>query len=409
MDLKGNGSLVHIAALLAGAASSGLGLVYPSPASHSISVDLDLSKFELSLFSSLSQLASIFGPTLANYFLYSFGRRSAFRVILFICFLSWMVLVLSRLHRFFCIVHRFLFGLSIGGFFTIIPVYVMELSPVDKRSVYGTVPQFFMAAGGLLSNFVGSFLDWLNLGLFCSLFPAIGFWLSFLLPESPVSSHIPARNVSAAESLFVRVHHKSLTTGLFLFFFQQLSGINPIQVNLSRLLKSRFGPTIASSSKCIAGFFAIPLISCLGRQNSWNLSCIGCCIFLCLLAYAAWSGIEALSVCACFGSLFSFCLGLGPIPGFVIPELFSDGLRSSAVSFMQTFNCLFAFLLTFAYPYSGDAIGYPATIGIMALSMIGSVIFGINALSEPGSVSAAKSPELLIATVFESSELAEEL
>jgi SP family facilitated glucose transporter-like MFS transporter 8 len=372
-------NFAHLSIILLGSICGGIGMIYPSPASHSIVLDLSLSKFELAVFNSVSQLASVLGPILANILLQELGRRNAHRIVLFISFCSWLLLSLSQpLHRFFCIAHRFLFGISLGGFFTVVPIYVMELVPIDRRSLYGPLPQFGIALGGLIVNLVGMFCDWFSLAVFCSCVPFLALMLSLFIPESPVSARARAREHDPdRESLFTVNHHRSLVLGSLLFLFQQFSGINPIQVNLSRLLQTKSGPTIAFSAKAIAAFISIPCVSYLGRQWTWIVSSIGCSLFLFVLVYSITKNMESLSVGACFGSLFAFSLGLGPIPSFIAPELFSDTLRSKGTSFLQMFNCSVSFLLTFAYPYVGDAFGYSTIFSILGLAMVGSGLFGL--------------------------------
>jgi MFS family permease len=365
-----------------------MGMVYPSPAAESLTRDVNFTHLEHNIFNSIGFLASIFGPMLASFFLAHFGRRFAYRILNLLCFLSWMLLLLTPSAKIMCFISRFTFGLSLGGYFAVVPVYVMELSPPDRRGVYGTFNQLSISFGGFFCSLFGSFVEWEWLALISSVVPLCGFILSFWVPDSPVSSHDPALvpNIDESEPISLFGHMKPLVLGFLLVFFEQFSGIHPIQLSLSRLLKSKFGPAIAASSKCIAGFACVPLVEYLGRKNIWNLSCLGSCIALVCLIYSVWCENESYSVISTFAYLFCYCLGLGPIPLFAIPELFSDAIRASASSLLMTMNCLLSFIITFAYPYSVGFFGYYVTLLILAGFLLLGLVFGLTLYPEVNEV-----------------------
>jgi predicted MFS family arabinose efflux permease len=200
-------------------------------------------------------------------------------------------------------------------------------------------------------------------------------------------------NVPVARRSLIRSESfRPIAIGFFFFFLQQFCGINPIQINLSQIMRSRFGPTIAASSKLIAGFFCASLIRRFGRKAVW---CAGCGIALFVLAYASSHQIELLAVASTFIYLFSFCLGLAPMPWFIIPELFDDDIRSNASSCLVTVNCLLTFAATFLYPIVGDAIGYPATFRSMGVLSFLGVAFGLLMIPDQPRAKVRSGDELL--------------
>ena len=283
----------------------------------------------------------------------------------------------------YALIHRGLVGFAMGGYATVIPLYIMEITPVAKRTVYGTMNQFGISFGVFLANLVGAFLSWRNLAIVGAAVPLIQILLSKLIPESPVFTEniksVEATISLPKESLCVCKNAKPLFVCSILLLFQQISGINPVQLNLSSLIKSRMGPTIAASSKLIAGFLCVPLLACAGRRVTWALSCFGCAISLFLLAFSHGT-MEQLSIGSAFSFLFSFCLGLGPMPWFIIPEMFDDSVRSEASSLLTSSWSIFSFAVTLLYPILCEFLGCQATLAAFGVFMVVGAVFGIYAI-----------------------------
>jgi MFS family permease len=361
----------------------GFGIVYPSPAGASLSADLGFTKFERNIFNSIMFLNSLLGPPFASSVANRWGRRAALRSTALVCAGSWILLLLSPyLHKSYAIVHRAILGLSQSGYFTIIPVYIMELSPAERRAQFGSFHQTGVNLGCFLCIFIGAFISWRDLASVAAMVSIGQFLLSFFLPDSPVSN----RDLSIRrKSLFRCEYLRPLLIGLLSFGFGQVSGITPIQFNLSQVMTSKMGPSIATSAQVIAGFFCAPLIRVFDRKVLWCLSCSGCTSSLWLLAHAMAHSIEGLAITSTFVFLFSFCVGLAPMPWFVVPELFDDEIRANAVGFMNMVGAVTRFCVTFMYSIVGDAIGYPNTFRIFGLITSLGIAFGIWILPEPQS------------------------
>jgi MFS family permease len=251
-----------------GSIAAGFAIAYPSPAGPTLAADLEFTTFERNMFNSIMPLASILGPMMTNSFLDHQGRRFALRMIALIHFLGWIILLFAPVsHKWCAIAHRGVLGLGQGGYYTVSPIYILELSPIELRSLYGSFHQASVSLGCFVCNLLGCFCGWWMLSLILCTAPLFQFVLSYVIIESPVSARkldIPLLN--DRKSLANRKYWRPLAIGLALCFLQQFAGISPIQVNLSQLMRSRLGPTIAASSKFLAGFFCAPLIRCLNRS-----------------------------------------------------------------------------------------------------------------------------------------------
>jgi MFS family permease len=337
-------------------------------------------------------LSSVLGPPFASLLANRWGRRTALRSIALVSFSSWIILLSSSyFHKWYAIAHRVILGISQSGYFTILPVYIIELSPVERRALFGSFHQTGVNLGTFLCIFIEAFISWRNLALVVAVVPINQFLLSFFLPDSPVSD----RNLSIRpRSLFSRAYLEPALLGLTSFALGQFSGIAPIHFNLSQLMTSKMGPSIAASAQFVAGFFCAPLIKVFGRKVVWCLSCFGCASALFLLAHAMAQRIEGLAIVATFIFLFSFCLGLTPMPWFIVPELFDGEIRARAMRFMNVMGAVMAFCVTFMYPIAGDAIGYPNTFRMFGFITSLGVAFGIWIFPEQQSAVAEPEPAL---------------
>ena len=368
--------------LAIGSVAHGFGIAYPSPVIPQIASHF--TKLELSIFNSITALVAVAGPYYVNYFMVRHGRKAGLRAVSTTAACAWLCL-LSNLFSFKirALLHRVVFGLAMGGYATIVPVYIMELSPVERRTVYGTLNQLGISLGVFLCYLIGAFVRWKALAVAGLMLPVLQLFASLVVPESPAYLHILHEHQGSVmhpqDRHFDRETWKSIFSGILLLLLQQLSGINPVQINMSNLMHAKTGPAIAASAKLIAGVVCVPLLSIFGREFVWVLSCIGCAMSLYMIGATSGRN-ETFVIIATFVFLFSFCLGLGPMPWFLIPEMFDDSVRPSATALLTTFSPLFAFLVTFAYPYSVDLIGCRTTFTILSITMVLGAVYGLSSI-----------------------------
>ena len=378
-------TLLHVLIIALGAVSHGFGIAYPSPAIPQIACYF--TKFELSIFSSITALVAVLGPSYANTFMVRYGRRMTLAIVAFTAVAAWgCILYPHGDFKTLALLHRALFGLAVGAYATIVPVYIMEISPSEHRTVYGTLNQLGISFGVFICYLIGAFVDWRFLAGVGMAIPGLVCLLARWLPESPAYLHMLQERGTVMHPQGKHFTHKtwgSIVTGILLLLLQQLSAINPVQVNMSHLMQTKVGPAIAASAKLVAGFVCLPMFGLLGRKLVWLVSCLGCAGSLYMIG-ASYERNEVVVIASTFVFLFSFCFGLGPMPWFLIPEMFDDSIRSAATAMLTTFSPLFSFLVTFIYPYAGDFLGFPTTFTILAVTMVFGGVYGLYAIqSQP--------------------------
>jgi len=107
----------------------------------------------LSLVSSMLTLAIIFGPILSIDVMRKLGR---FKAILLINVVSDLGLILCCVVNFPVLLFgRFLIGMAVGLAYSAAPLYIGELTPMEKRSTLTSIPGIALTLGLLVSFLVG--------------------------------------------------------------------------------------------------------------------------------------------------------------------------------------------------------------------------------------------------------------
>jgi MFS family permease len=327
-------SFLNVFTLMLSSQSLGFAIAYPSPAMLVLKDAMQFSAFEESLFGAITSLTAVCGPFVTSPILNAKGRRFTVQVIAAIFVASWIAMLFTTPGRkYFSHIHRALIGIAAGGVSSVVPMYIMELSPIDLRSIYGAMHQFGISFGIFFINFLGMWFDWYSLAIISLIIAATLTVSVAYVPESPTFH--PGGNSrpepKSQERLCSPQYFRYLMIGIMMMVFQQVSGVNAVLTNLGAILVSRSGPAMAASAQCFAVVCCITFIDKIGRVNAWAVSLFGSAASMLVLAFALRFGwAAAIATGAGFGFFFFFCFGLGPIPWFLPPEFFPDKLRATA-------------------------------------------------------------------------------
>lgn len=365
-------------------------LAYPSVACPVMEEEYKLTEFESGLFNAISSCTAMIGPFLTQLLLRFMGRRLAVHVISDCGVVFWLIHLATNGQRFWLgIVSRGLIGLVLGAYSAIIPMYIIELAPSESSGFFGSLNNLGIAFGIAILYILGQDIKYwiliiIGAGI-CLLLAA----LVWLVPESPASlEKISLSN----DKLCVKSNAKSLILGIMLMVFQQFSGINAILTNLVSLLSkaginigSGYASALASSAQIITIFTSGLIVDKIGRRIAWGISASGVTIFLILYSlslkfgWGAWASLAFI-----FLFLLFYGVGVGPIPWYIVPELFPSTVRSLATNIAAAANWATAFVVILGFNPMQTALGEVYTPIIFAgISLIG-CIFGIVLLKEPG-------------------------
>ena len=302
----------------------------------------------------------------------------------------------------FIIFGRFLLGLGVGLASMIVPLYIAEIAPAERRGALVSLNQLMITIGILLSYIVGVIFTpiegWrymFGVALIPALILGIGM---FMLPESPrwlfehgqiakartvlSRSRSPEEvdqefremeEIKELEEEQARVSYKELLApyvrpaliiGIGLAIFQQITGINTVIYYAPTILQNvgfSEGGAIAATAVGVGlvnvGFtiLAVRIIDRAGRRPLLIIGLIGMIISLALLglvfALGATSGAAGVLATVCLGLyIASFAISLGPVFWLMISEIYPLRIRGTAMSVASIANWGSNWLVALTFP-----------------------------------------------------------
>lgn len=385
-------TLLYIIALSLGTLSIGFGLSYYAA---SLSTCLDgfnlNTKFKKSIFNALAPIFASLSSPFVNLTIQRIGRKYSSMLASCIVVFGWILIAATNTScNALAYIGRAICGLGLGSVSTINPIYIAELSPIEVRGSYGVMSQLFTALGGTLIYFMGIWLNWRTIAIIAIIPPTVNILCLFFIPESPVFIKANSETTNEMKSLFHMKYLKAWLISLLVVIFQQFSGVNALQTNLTVIFENcriniepEIASVIVSFSKVITTACSTPLVEFFGRKITWWISSIGQGIFLIVLwANEKWIFSKILPVILLFFDLLFFGIGVGPIPWFIVPELFPDEVRGSAMGTIQAINWGLAALNVFIFPTMQESMTLAWVFFFYGSIMTASFFYGLFFLPE---------------------------
>eukprot|EP01135_Chromosphaera_perkinsii_P002670 Nk52_evm38s226 gene=Nk52_evmTU38s226 len=389
---------------------------------------INISDFQWSVFVSIFCIGGLFGGLSGGHLANKFGRKKLMifnTANLFIgtyCCVACINVIVFILGRLFL-------GLGCGIITMCVPMYLSEISPIRYRGAIGTLNQFGIVIGFVVSQVLGmpTFLGTEDLWVWLFIIPLGACVLTIvsfpLLPSSPVYLALKERHVQAEAALMAlrgsqvvvrsemeiissemrdeknqrhgedetpritgmkAVFESPLLTrvmiiGVGIHCAQQLSGINAILYYSTPIFESAGIPnpelaTVAiGTANVIATAVAVWLMDKAGRRVLLLLGFGLMTIVYCLLGLAMvyqdsspW--LRYMSVVACVFTMCSFAIGPGPIPWMITSEILPSNVRDAGVSGAVTMNWTCNFLIGLGFPFMRTLFGNGAFFPFAVLS-----------------------------------------
>lgn len=342
-----------------------------------------------------------------------FGRRKSMLFANILALLGGGLMGLSSLSRSYemIIIGRLIIGVFCGLCTGLTPMYIGEISPTAVRGAFGTLHQLGVVIGILiaqifgLESLLGSDLLW-PLLLALTIIPAVlqSIMLPFC-PESPryllivlnkeeearkalerlrghedVSDDVQEmkdeglkmsmeKKVTIIELFRSPVYRQPIVIAIILQLSQQLSGINAVfyystsifaDAGVTQPIYATIGAGVVNTVFTVVSLF---LVERAGRRTLHLIGLAGMavCALLMTIALALVSkdtpALSYLAIVAVFGFVASFELGPGPIPWFIVAELFSQGPRPAAMAVSGFSNWTANFLVGIGFPKLAEVLG----------------------------------------------------
>ncbi|XP_061440153.1 solute carrier family 2, facilitated glucose transporter member 3 isoform X2 [Rhineura floridana] len=375
-----------------------------------ISKNLLTSLWSLSV--AIFSVGGMIGSLSVGLFVNRFGRRNSMLLVNILAIAGGILMGFSKLAKAveMLIVGRFVIGLFCGLCTGFVPMYISEVSPTALRGAFGTLNQLGIVIGILVAQIfgleviMGTDSLWpLLLGF--TIVPAILQCAALpFCPESPrfllinkleeekaqavlqklrgvqdVSSDIQEmkeesakmsqeKKVTIPELFRSPSYRQAIIIAIALQLSQQLSGINAVFYYSTGIFKdagvkqpvyATIGAGVVNTVFTVVSLF---LVERAGRRTLHlvGLGGMAVCaavmtIALVLKGIVTWIGYISIIATLAFVALFE--IGPGPIPWFIVSELFSQGPRPAAVAVAGCSNWTANFLVAMLFPYAVELCG----------------------------------------------------
>ncbi|XP_038677770.1 solute carrier family 2, facilitated glucose transporter member 1-like [Scyliorhinus canicula] len=374
---------------------------------------------------SIFSVGGMIGSFSVGIFVNRFGRRNSMLMVNVLAFIGGAMMGFSKLLKSFemIILGRMIIGLYCGLATGFVPMYVGEISPTKLRGAFGTMHQLGVVIGILIAQIFGlealmGTVDLWPLLLGFTVFPSlIQCGLLLCCPKSPrfllinrneeeearavlqklwgitdVDADIQEmkeesrkmsleKRVTIGELFRSPVYRQPLIVAVVIHLSQQLSGINAVfyystdiftKAGVQEPIYATIGAGVVNTVFTVVSLF---LVERVGRRTLHLIGLAGMagCTLLMTIALGLLKSVPSLSylsIVAIFGFVAFFEIGPGPIPWFIVAELFSQGPRPAAVAVAGCSNWTSNFLVGMFFPLVEKACGSYVFIIFMVFLII---------------------------------------
>uniref|UniRef100_A0A2K5UYY5 Solute carrier family 2, facilitated glucose transporter member 1 n=1 Tax=Macaca fascicularis TaxID=9541 RepID=A0A2K5UYY5_MACFA len=339
-----------------------------------------------SLSVAIFSVGGMIGSFSVGLFVNRFGRRNSMLMMNLLAFVSAVLMGFSKLGKSFemLILGRFIIGVYCGLTTGFVPMYVGEVSPTALRGALGTLHQLGIVVGILIAQVFG--LD--------SIMGNEDLWLLLInrneenraksvlkklrgtadvthdLQEMKEESRqmMREKKVTILELFRSPAYRQPILIAVVLQLSQQLSGINAVfyystsifeKAGVQQPVYATIGSGIVNTAFTVVSLFVVERA---GRRTLHLIGLAGmagCAILmtiaLALLEQLPW--MSYLSIVAIFGFVAFFEVGPGPIPWFIVAELFSQGPRPAAIAVAGFSNWTSNFIVGMCFQYVEQLCG----------------------------------------------------
>uniref|UniRef100_A0A8C5A530 Solute carrier family 2 member 1a n=1 Tax=Gadus morhua TaxID=8049 RepID=A0A8C5A530_GADMO len=374
-------------------------------------------------------VGGIVGSFSMGLFVNRFGRRNSMLMANVLAFVAAAFMGLSKVAASWemLIAGRFIVGLYSGLSTGFVPMYVGEIAPTSLRGALGTLHQLGVVLGILiaqifgLEGLLGNASLWpLLLGFTCV--PAlVQCVLLPFCPESPRFLLINQNQESKARSVLEKLrgtedvrddmqemqeesrqmarepsvtipelfttpaYRQPIFIAIMLQLSQQLSGINAVfyystgiflRAGVPHPVYATIGAGVVNTAFTVVSLFIVERV---GRRSLHLVGLMGMAVSAVLITIAmalldqlSWMSYVSIAAIFCFVAFFE--IGPGPIPWFIVAELFSQGPRPAAMAVAGFSNWSANFLVGMGFQYVEQLCG-PYVFIIFTVLLLGFFVF----------------------------------
>ncbi|KAJ8942449.1 hypothetical protein NQ318_002661 [Aromia moschata] len=395
---------------------------------------------------SLINIGAMIGPFIFSFIAEKFGRRIGLLCIAIPHITAYITFAFAR-NVYLFYFGRLFGGISVGGGYTLLPMYMAEISEDSNRGFLSVSLIFFWSMGNLLPYAIGPFVSIMVLNLILACIP-ISFFIVFLLfgVETPYYWLKLNKPRKAQESLMTlrsldkkgvqkelehiqknfkreegghfsdiiknRGLRKALIISLLLIIFQQLSGVNAVGFYLQSIFEASGTDIPSDISSLIYGFailitcfIPIGLVSRFGRRTLHMVSCVGVSLSIVLIGIFFYlhdstdidiNRISWLPIFSLLMYVFTFSIGVAVIPWTLSSELFPVNVKQISASAVSTTCWITSFIVTKFFNDMNTLMGRAGTFWFFTGCTVVACVFTIFFVPETKGKSFREIQDLLL-------------
>ncbi|MFJ1450451.1 sugar porter family MFS transporter [Bacillus halotolerans] len=392
---------------------------------------LNLTPVTEGLVTSMLLLGAAFGALLCGKLADRYGRRKMILNLSFLFFLASLGTAIAP-NVLTMVIFRFLLGLAVGGASSMVPAFLAEMAPYEKRGRMVTQNELMIVGGQFLAYVFNAILGvamadtghvWRYMLVLCAIPALILFASMLMVPESPrwltskgkKSEALRVlkliRDEKRAEAEFKEIQaaavkdsnvekasikefstpwlRRLLWIGIGVAIVNQITGVNSIMYYGTQILQeSGFGTKAALIANIGNGLISVIAVIIgiwlVGRVNRRPILMIGLsgtttallfiAIFSIVFDGSAALPYIVLSLTVLFLAFMQGCVG--PVTWLVIAEIFPQRVRGLGSGISVFFLWILNFIIGFAFPIMLSSAGLSFTffifvaLGILAIGFV---------------------------------------
>lgn len=381
---------------------------------------------------SLVTIGAMVGPLPFSFIAEKFGRKIGLLGIAVPHIIAYVSMAFAtNIYIFY--IGRILGGLSMGGAYTLVPMYIAEVSQDSNRGAMSQTLNVFTSIGNFLPYAIGPFTSIMWFNIILAFIPTFSFFMFlFFGPETPHYLVSVGEVDKAEKSLMflrsldkkevevelhsIRAHLKTDEDGHFsdlfktaglrkallicvlLIIAQELCGFCAITFYLQPIFETvgaQIAPDIAALivglSMLGSSFLPILLIDRMGRRFLTIFSCFG--MFISLTVIGTFFYLKDFTdvdvkplffvlILSLIFYIFSFNFGICSVPWTLTSEMFPSKVKHISASVVTCFCWITSFVVTKFFNDMNNAMGRSGTFWFFAASCLATAIFSIIYIPE---------------------------
>nr|XP_024642915.1 solute carrier family 2, facilitated glucose transporter member 3 [Macaca nemestrina] len=314
-----------------------------------------------SLSVAIFSVGGMIGSFSVGLFVNRFGRRNSMLIVNLLAVTGGCLMGLCKVAKSveMLILGRLVIGLFCGLCTGFVPMYIGEISPTALRGAFGTLNQLGIVIGILVAQIfglefiLGSEELWpLLLGF--TILPAI--LQSATLPFCPESPRFLLINRKEEENAKQSEYPSHLHVNIMVFYYS--TGIFK-DAGVQEPIYATIGAGVVNTIFTVVSLF---LVERAGRRTLHMIGLGGMAVCSTLMTVSLllkdnYNGMSFVCIGAILVFVAFFEIGPGPIPWFIVAELFSQGPRPTAMAVAGCSNWTSNFLVGLLFPSAAHYLG----------------------------------------------------